>query len=199
MTSTYIPPIGRNLFQSNSVASLRRLGSSWSGGNRLTRQKELSEVGNEPRQLGEIGNRAIVIRSRDEVENACRRVRSGGGHLVPLLDTSGMKLSGVDEAVATEAYPEAALSIIHEFEKRRARLAVWIRESSRPEVRLLAFMYVHGRELTARYDPGSSKGAGPFCRKGKWISWRNDFARPDTFMRPTSTASTRAAAAAPRD
>jgi len=117
-------------------------------------------IGNDPgEELGEIAEHAILIHTRDDFEIAVRRMRSGDGHLLPVLDVSGMNLPDVDQSVDVgNGWPETAIDLIRQFAARRLRLAPWLRESSRPDLRLLAYMYVHDRELTARYDAVSPAG-----------------------------------------
>ncbi len=78
-----------------------------------------------------------------------------GGHLTPVIDLTG-RLS--DDADCIDAREQER--VIAAFQSRRSAMPASVQISARPQIRLLAYLFVSGRSLTARYTPDTKEAVG---------------------------------------
>ena len=97
----------------------------------------------------------IIIKSASDLLRAAQLRNSPGGHLRPVIDLTGDYRSECD-AVGHQALQET----VDAFAARRSKLANWVLASERPDVRLLAYLYLTGVPLTARYTPDNKAAIG---------------------------------------
>jgi len=111
-------------------------------------------------RVGDVGfGDSIIVRDASDVERARYLMTCGEGHLLPVTDLTATLASDADLSCPPgQDCRDLSRSVIDRFHQRREKLAPWLRTSHRPDLRLLAFLHVHEKELTARYDPNTPDG-----------------------------------------
>ncbi len=103
---------------------------------------------------------AVVLERASDWPAAVETRMRSGGHLAPVIDLTG-RFS--DEADCID--PGEQERVVAAFHGRRQTLSASVQLSTQPEIRLLAYLYVSGRPLTARYAPDTKEaiGYGKLC------------------------------------
>jgi Thaumarchaeal output domain 1 len=102
-----------------------------------------------------LSEHAVFIRTSTDWQNALQRRAMPGGHVVPVINLSS---EASDDCDCNDSASQDL--VVEEFRQRQDQLMEWVKRSSEPEIRLLAYVFMRAKPLRVRYEPNTQEGVG---------------------------------------